>query len=76
MKVDFTIPSVPIILAIIFMLLKLWGVITWSWFWVLSPLFIPVLLCIGIVVLTAVLTILYYTVYKLFKHIIKIFEKK
>lgn len=76
MKNNFTIPSVPVILVIIFMVLKLCGVITWSWFWVLSPLFIPVLLCIGIVVLTAVLTILYYTVYELFKHIIKIFEKK
>lgn len=76
MKINFTIPSVPVILALIFMVLKLCGVIAWSWFWVLSPLFIPILLCIGIFVLAVVLTILYYTCYELFKRIMKICEKK
>jgi len=28
-------------LAIVFIVLKLTGVITWSWIWVLSPLWIP-----------------------------------
>lgn len=76
MKIDFTIRSVPVILAIIFMVLKLCGVITWSWFWVLSPLFIPALVCIGIFILAVVLTILYYTCYELFKYIMKKFKKK
>lgn len=29
-------------LAIVFITLKLCGVITWSWLWVLSPLWIPI----------------------------------
>ena len=28
-------------LALIFVVAKLWHVIDWSWFWVLSPLLIP-----------------------------------
>lgn len=36
-------PFLPI-LALIFITLKLTGVITWSWFWVLSPIIIPVLI--------------------------------
>lgn len=30
------------LLAIIFIILKLTNVITWSWWWVLSPIWIPV----------------------------------
>ena len=42
-------------LALLFIGLKLGGVITWSWWWVLSPLWIPLafavfLLVIGFVV--------------------------
>lgn len=29
------------VLAIVFMVLKLCGVINWSWWWVLCPLWIP-----------------------------------
>lgn len=36
------------ILFLIFMTLKLTGVIAWSWWWVTAPLWIPVLLFIGI----------------------------
>jgi hypothetical protein len=32
------------LLAILFIALKLTGVITWSWWWVLSPLWIPLAL--------------------------------
>jgi len=45
------------ILFLIFLTLKLggWGVVaTWSWWWVFSPLWIPVVL-IGIVILIAFL---------------------
>jgi hypothetical protein len=35
------------LLAIVFITLKLTGCISWSWFWVLSPLLVP----IGIVLL-------------------------
>lgn len=45
------------LLAILFIALKLTGVITWSWLWVLAPIWIPfvivvfVLIIIGIVVI-------------------------
>lgn len=35
------------VLTIIFIVLKVIGVIDWSWIWVLAPLWIPVLLWIG-----------------------------
>lgn len=34
------------LLTITFMILKLCGVITWSWFWVLSPVLIPTILAV------------------------------
>jgi hypothetical protein len=37
------------ILTIAFIVLKLCGVITWSWVWVLAPLWIPIALIIIIV---------------------------
>ena len=49
------------LLAIVFIALKLTGYIAWSWWWVLSPLWIPaaifcvVLLCIGIFMVCAVI---------------------
>jgi fatty acid desaturase len=39
-------------LAILFIALKLCGVIAWSWLWVLSPLWIPVAIVMAIPVLT------------------------
>jgi len=30
------------LLAIVFITLKLLGIITWSWLWVLSPIWIPI----------------------------------
>lgn len=38
-------------LFLIFLVLKLVGVITWSWWWVTSPLWIPILIVIVIGVL-------------------------
>ena len=38
------------LLTIVFVVLKLMGIITWSWWWVLAPLWIPVLLLIVFVV--------------------------
>lgn len=40
------------LLALIFITLKLTGVIGWSWLWVLAPLWIPAALVIGIIVIT------------------------
>lgn len=39
------------ILTIIFVVAKIWGPLTWSWLWVLSPLWIPIAIftaiCLG-----------------------------
>ena len=41
------------LLAILFIALKLTGVISWSWLWVLSPLWIPLalLMIVGVIAL-------------------------
>lgn len=44
------------LLTAIFIGLKLGGAIDWSWIWVLSPLFIPIGLVIGIVLLSLVIS--------------------
>lgn len=36
-----TAPSLPVLLLVLFIGLKLTGSIDWSWWWVLSPLWIP-----------------------------------
>jgi len=46
------------LLTIVFITLKLLGKITWSWWWVLSPLWIP--LCIGIIVLSIYFLFIYF----------------
>ena len=43
------------LLAIAFIVLKLCGVITWSWLWVLSPLWIPIALALLIGIIIAVM---------------------
>lgn len=39
------------ILFIVFLILKLTGVIGWSWWWVTSPLWIPITVVLAIVLL-------------------------
>ena len=38
-------------LALIFIVLKLTGVINWSWWWVLAPIWIPIALILGFIIL-------------------------
>lgn len=38
------------LLAIAFIVLKLCGVISWSWVWVLAPIWIPLALVLGILI--------------------------
>ena len=40
-------PSIPTILLVVFIVLKLCHVIDWSWWWVLSPLWIPAGIAVG-----------------------------
>ena len=39
------------VLQIVFIILKLCGVIQWSWFWVLAPLWISVIIVVLIIVI-------------------------
>lgn len=41
------------LLSIVFIVLKLMNVITWSWWWVLSPIWMPTTLVILIIVVVA-----------------------
>lgn len=41
-------------LALLFIGLKLTGYITWSWWWVLSPIWIPIAIALGILVIVGV----------------------
>lgn len=50
------------VLTIVFVVLKLVGVIDWSWWWVLSPVWIPIALwiaIIGVVYLVALIVTLF-----------------
>lgn len=44
------------LLLILFITLKLWGVINWSWWWVLSPLWISVAILSVIVLVILIIT--------------------
>lgn len=44
------------LLTIVFITLKLLGKIEWSWLWVLSPLWIPVSLILGILLFVYILS--------------------
>ena len=43
------------LLTVAFIVLKLCGVITWSWWWVLSPIWITILLVIAILVIVGII---------------------
>lgn len=40
------------ILFVVFLVLKLCGVIDWSWWWVTAPIWIPVAFCLLIIIVT------------------------
>lgn len=42
------------LLALVFIVLKLVGVITWSWLWVLAPIWIPLAILLLVVVVVAI----------------------
>lgn len=46
------------LLTIVFITLKLTGVISWSWWWVTAPLWIPVGIVVAVVVLVAIIGVL------------------
>lgn len=58
-KITVSVGGLPTLLLVAFIVLKLCKVITWSWIWVLSPLWIPLALStiVGIVLLLLFLKI-------------------
>ena len=58
-KISIRLGSFPTLLTIAFIVLKLCNVITWSWWWVLSPIWIPV----AIVVLGLLFIFILYMVF-------------
>lgn len=46
------------ILTLLFITLKLTGVITWSWFWVLSPILIPLIVLIALVIIAGIVAVI------------------
>jgi len=47
------------LLTILFIALKLTGVITWSWVWVLSPLWIGFVLFLGFLLLALIMALVF-----------------
>ncbi len=45
------------VLTILFIVLKLTNVIDWSWWWVLSPIWIPVAVVLGIIAIVAIVAL-------------------
>ena len=45
------------LLAILFITLKLTGVITWSWLWVLAPIWIPFVIVVFILIIVGIIVI-------------------
>lgn len=56
--------SIPSLLAVAFIILKLCGVIQWSWVWVLSPIWIPFALFLLFAVVALLTTVVAYVVVK------------
>jgi hypothetical protein len=45
------------VLAIVFIVLKLLGIVTFSWVWVLAPLWIPFVICVIWLIICVIVTI-------------------
>ena len=45
-------------LTILFIALKLTHVINWSWWWVLSPIWIPIAVVLGIIAIIAIMMLI------------------
>lgn len=43
------------LLAVAFIVLKITGVITWSWWWVLSPIWIPFTIALIFIIITIII---------------------
>lgn len=48
-----------LVLTLVFIVLKLTDQIDWSWWWVLSPLWLPLALVLGIAIITMLILALF-----------------
>lgn len=48
------------VLFIVFLVLKLTHNINWSWWWVTSPLWIPIALVLAILIVVGILALIFY----------------
>lgn len=46
------------LLTIVFIVLKLCGVINWSWIWVLAPMWVGVALCVAVILIVTIFSII------------------
>jgi hypothetical protein len=46
------------VLTIVFVLLKAYGKIDWSWWWVFSPLWIPIAIFLGVMAVIAIFALI------------------
>ncbi len=46
--------SFPSLLFLLFLTLKLVGVITWSWWWIFAPIWIPTVVVLGLVIMVLI----------------------
>ena len=51
--------SLSFILFLVFLILKLTNQIDWSWIWVFSPFWLPILVVVGIFIITFFIGLLY-----------------
>ena len=58
-KISVQIGSLPTLLTVAFVVLKLCNVIAWSWWWVLSPIWIPIAITIIGLLFLFILYIIY-----------------
>lgn len=49
--------NIVIALLIIFVVLKLMQVVNWSWWWVISPLWIPMLITLMLYIISRIITV-------------------
>lgn len=47
------------LLTIAFIVLKLCGVINWAWIWVLAPLWIPIVLVVGVYLIVVFFSLIF-----------------
>ena len=47
--------NTPLLLFIVFLILKLCNIIDWSWWWVVSPLWIPAIVSIVIILIILII---------------------